>query len=75
MEVKGAKLYVAAVFATAFAMRVSLGEAPFNVELASTIGWVLNGVVAGLGAILGPEVADGVRAIVMKLAGRDDELK
>lgn len=67
--IKGAKLYVAAVFAVAFAMRLTIGEAPFDADLAATIGWVLNGIIAGLGTILGPEVADGVRSIVVNLAG------
>jgi hypothetical protein len=40
-------------------------------DLAATIGWVLNGVCAGLGGLLGPELAEGLKVIVTKLHGKE----
>lgn len=71
MNIVGAKLYVAAGLAVALALRVSIGDAPFSPDVASTAGWILNGVVAGLGVIVGPEVMDAVRVSVNRLAGRE----
>lgn len=65
----GAKLYVAALFGVAFAMRATIGDAPLNAENAQTVGWVLNGVCTGLGLILGPEIVDGVKTVLGKLSG------
>lgn len=70
-NVAGPKLYVAAVFATAFAMRVTIGDSPLTDEQALYVGWALNGICSGLGMILGPEVIDGVKNIVFKLANKE----
>lgn len=74
MQVTGAKLYVAAVLAVALVLRATIGDSPFGPEAQSTIGWVLNGVAAGLSVIVGPEVMDAVRIAVGKLAGKTDTL-
>ena len=71
-KVSGAKLYVAAVFAAAVAMRATIGDSPLNGETAGYVTWALNGVCTGLGFILGPEIADGVKTVVGKLAGRSE---
>ena len=72
-KINGAKLYVAAVFAAAFAMRATIGDAPFSASDQQTIGWVLNGVVTGLGLIIGPELIDGVKGVFGKLTEKDPE--
>jgi hypothetical protein len=71
-QVTGAKLYVAAALAVAFALRSTIGSAPLDPDLASAVGWVLNGVIAGLAVIVGPEAMDAVRDAVNRLAGRDN---
>lgn len=71
-KISGAKLYVAAAFGVAFAMRATIGDAPLSETDAQTAGWVLNGVCTGLGIVIGPELVDGVKTIVGKLAGRED---
>lgn len=62
------KLYLAAFFAAAFAMRATMGDAPLPEDTAAMVAWVLNGIIAGLGFILGPEVMDGIRMAAMKSA-------
>ena len=66
----GAKLYVFAIFCAALAMRLTIGDAPFSAEDAETIGWVLNGVVAGLGVIVGPEAMEVGSVVANKMAGK-----
>ena len=68
-QINGAKLYVAALFAAAFAMRATIGDAPLSPADQETAGWVLNGVCTGLGFIIGPEIVDGVKVVVGKLSG------
>jgi hypothetical protein len=69
MNIKGSKLYVAALFGVAFAMRATIGDAPISAEEQQTVGWVLNGVCTGLGVVLGPELVDGIKTVVGKLTG------
>jgi hypothetical protein len=68
-KINGAKLYVAAAFGIATAMRMTIGDAPLSAADQQTAGWVLNGICTGLGIILGPELIDGVKAVLSKLSG------
>ena len=72
MNIKGTKLYIAALFGVAFAMRATIGESPFSASDQETIGWVLNGVTTGLGVVLGPELVDGIKTVLGKLSGNDE---
>ena len=57
-----AKLILSAVFATAVALRADLGTPPMPDDIKAYVGWILTGVIAGLTVVLGPAIADAVKA-------------
>ena len=72
MNISGGKLYVAAVWAVAVALRADIANAPISAGDQDTAKWVLTGIIAGLGTILGPELIDGVKTVLGKLAGKEE---
>ena len=72
MNIVGAKLYIAAALAVALALRATIGDTPLDGDAAAYASWALNGIVAGLGVLIGPEAADALKAFVSKLAGKDE---
>ena len=69
MSYTGFKLYVFAVLAVAIALRSTIGDVPFSADMEAYVGWGLNGLIAGLGAIVGPEAVEGIRGMLGKLTG------
>ena len=72
MNITGGKLYVAAVWAVAVALRADIANAPIGDADQATAKWILAGIIAGLGTILGPELIDGVKTVLGKLAGKEE---
>lgn len=59
-----ARLILAALFAIALTLRADIGSVPFPEDVAAYVGWVLNGVCAGIAILLGPDIADGIKAVL-----------
>lgn len=70
--ITGAKLYVGALFAVALAMRLTIGDAGFNDSMEEKVAWVLNGVTAGLGTIIGPEASQAIKDTFTRLTGQKE---
>lgn len=50
------------LYAVAWALRLDITTPNFPDNLESKIAWILTGIIAGLTPIVGPIVAEGVRA-------------
>ena len=58
-----AKMILAALLAVAIALKADIGGVPMSVEVKAYVDWALTGIAAGLTVVLGPEIADAVRAL------------
>ena len=59
---------LAALLAVTVALKADFGTLPLEGDARAYIGWALSGVAAGLTVLLGPQLADAVRAA---LKGKD----
>ena len=59
---ENAKLYIAAILATAAALRADIGTPPLPDDARAAVAWVLSGIIAGLTVIVGPHILDALRS-------------
>ncbi len=72
-SVTGAKLYLAAAFAVCMTLVLGIGDAPLSPHDQEVAAWVLKGISAGIAVLIGPELAEMIKAGVDRLAGKQDE--
>ena len=57
------KLILFAGLAAAIALKADIGTPPLPDDIRASIDWLLTGVIAGAGAVLGPEAAEKLRSM------------
>ena len=65
------KLILAAVFAVALALKADLATPPLPEDVRAYVSWLLTGLLAGVGTVLGPDLANAVRAALAAPAKAD----
>lgn len=72
MNIKGAKLYLAAFALAVWTAYFNLGSAPVGDEIAAWLAWVLPIAGGSVIPFLGVELADMLRDFARRLAGDDE---